>query len=184
MKIASKLLISFTAFSLNACLATAPIHPEAQRHNRCGVTFLKGGDLERAETSFRLSLEYNPCHADALHNLALVYLLRGDLDRAEKHEREALECRPDLVQAVNGLGAIMRGRGDLARAEELFSGAVSMDPGYLDARRNLITTALDLGDRSLARQQLDRLALLSPKDPFLESVRQRIERKELSARGK
>ncbi len=178
MKIASQLLISITAFSLSACLATAPIHPEAQRHNRTGVTFMQDGDLERAETSFRLSLEYNPCHADALHNLALVYLLRGDLERADKHEREALECRPDLVQAVNGLGAITRGRGDLARAEELFREAVRMDPGYLDARRNLITTALDIGDEALARRQLERLALLAPQDPFLAKVRDRFETKE------
>lgn len=174
MKIFCKLVISVLACTLSACLATAPIHPEGKRHNRAGVTFMRDGDLNRAETSFRLSLEYNPCNADALHNLALVYLLRGNLDQADKHEREALECRPDLVQAVNGLGAIERGRGDLAGAEELFRQAVQMDPGYLDARRNLITTALDLGDRALAGRQLERLQLLSPDDPLLDDARKRL----------
>jgi tetratricopeptide (TPR) repeat protein len=172
MKILKLFLLAVGAGGLAGCLATAPIHPEASRHNQTGVGHLRAGDLHRAEVCFRLSLEYNPCHADARHNLALVFLMRGDLDRAEKYEWEALECRADLVQAVNGLGVIYRKRGDLKTASELFAEAIGLDPGYLDARRNLIVTALDLGDTDRARIHLDRLAVLSPDDPLLSRVGQ------------
>jgi tetratricopeptide (TPR) repeat protein len=167
------LTLLWTIF-FQACLATAPIHPQAQRHNQTGVDHLQKGSLKHAAVCFRLSLEYNPCHADALHNLALVFLFQGNLERAEQHELEALECRPDLVQAVNGLGTIYRSRQDLDQAAELFSQAVAMDPGYLDARRNLILTMLDLGQPNRAQQHIERLKILSPKDPFLAQIEYRL----------
>jgi tetratricopeptide (TPR) repeat protein len=164
------LLIAFTG---PACLATAPIHPQARQHNRTGVTHLQSGRLHRAEVCFQLSLEYNPCHSDSLHNLALIYLMRKDLATAESKEREALDCNPDLVQAVNGLGVIRKEQGDPQEALELFEQAVQMDPGYLDARRNLILTALDLGKTKRARIHADRLSMLSPGDPVVALARNR-----------
>jgi len=154
----------------SACLATAPIHPEASRHNNTGVEHLQSGRLEQAATSFHLSLEYNPCHPDALHNLALIALLNEDLTTAEKYENEALTCRPDLVQAVNGLGVIKRARGNLEEALETFEQAIAMDPGYLEARKNLIITALDLGDREKAEVQTRRLRILAPEDPLAKET--------------
>lgn len=155
---------------LPGCLATAPIHPEAVRHNAAGVQHLQSGRLQAAATCFQLSLEYNPCHPDALHNLALISLLQGDLQTAETREQEALTCRPDLVQAVNGLGVIRRAHNNLEAAADLFEQAVSMDPGYLEARKNLILTALDLGDRKRAKIHADRLRMLSPGDPLLADL--------------
>ena len=45
-----------------------------------------------------------------------------------------------------------------------------MDPGYLEARKNLILTAMDLGDRERARVQLNRLTILVPDDPFISGM--------------
>ena len=166
-----RILVMRTAFACLAtcagCLATAPTHPEAARHNATGVRHLQAGRLRMAEAAFEVGLEYNPCFADALHNLALVVWQRGDLDRAERLEREALACRPDLVQAINGLGAIERRRGNLREAAWLFESVLEMDPGCLDARRNLILTALDLGDVDLAAEELTRLRVLAPGDPMV-----------------
>jgi tetratricopeptide (TPR) repeat protein len=164
------MFIRITLLSLaslfSACLATAPIHPEASRHNRTGVDHLQSGRLKQAATSFHLSLEYNPCHPDALHNLALIALLNEDLTTAERYENEALICRPDLVQAVNGLGVIKRARGNLEEALDIFEHAIAMDPGYLEARKNLILTALDLGKREKAKVHTRRLRILAPEDPM------------------
>ena len=165
-----RLIILFLGCFFSGCLATAPIHPEAARHNQNGVQYLQSNRLKEAATCFRLSLEYNPCHPDALHNLALISLLEGDLQTAETREHEALTCRPDLVQAVNGLGVVKRARGNLEEALDFFEQAVSMDPGYLEARKNLILTAMDLGDRERARVQLNRLTILVPDDPFISGM--------------
>jgi tetratricopeptide (TPR) repeat protein len=148
------------AVLFQACLATAPLHPRARQLNAQAVVHLKAGKLEDARTHLMLSLEYNPCHADALHNLALIYLLQDDLEAAELREREALECNPELVQAVSGLGVIRKKRGFKQEALSLFELAVSMDPGYLDARRNLIATALELQENELAQRHNERLRVL------------------------
>ena len=166
----TRIILLSLGFIFSSCLATAPIHPEASRHNITGVEHLQSGRLKAAATSFHLSLEYNPCHPDALHNLALIALLNEDLATAERYENEALVCRPDLVQAVNGLGVIKRARGNLEEALETFEQAIAMDPGYLEARKNLILTALDLGKRERARVHLNRLAILAPDDPFIPEV--------------
>jgi tetratricopeptide (TPR) repeat protein len=156
----------FLSGFFTGCLATAPIHPEASRHNNTGVEHLQSGRLKQAATSFHLSLEYNPCHPDALHNLALIALLNEDLPTAERYENEALACRPDLVQAINGLGVIERAKGNLEKALEIFEHAIAMDPGYLEARKNLILTALDLGNREKAEVHTRRLRILAPEDPI------------------
>jgi tetratricopeptide (TPR) repeat protein len=145
---------------LAGCVASAGLHPEAVRLNRIGVERLRAGEHGAARTAFMLSLEYSPCYPDALHNLALV----------EQFENEALACRPDLVQAVNGLGAIARARGRPEQAAHWFQRAVGMDPGYLDARRNLILTLIDLDVPERLRVQVDRLRLLNPGDPVLEDL--------------
>jgi tetratricopeptide (TPR) repeat protein len=116
-------------------------------------------------------LEYNHCHADALHNLALIDLIKNDLESAEEHEVDAHRCQPDMVQAVVGMGAIRKALGELHDAYELFSQAVQMDPGYLDARRNLILVAIELGEIEEVDKQMARLAVLAPEDPFLKSIR-------------
>jgi tetratricopeptide (TPR) repeat protein len=165
-----RIALLFLGGFLPGCLATAPIHPEASRHNTTGVEHLQSGRLKAAATAFHLSLEYNPCHPDALHNLALIALLNEDLPTAERYENEALICRPDLVQAVNGLGVIERAKGNLEEAMGFFEQAIAMDPGYLEARKNLILTALDLGDRNKAEVHTRRLRILAPEDPMLAEL--------------
>jgi tetratricopeptide (TPR) repeat protein len=154
------------ALLLPACLATAPIHKEAVRFNDLGVSYLQSNDVRSAGKAFELSLEYNPCFADALHNLALVAIQNKKLERAARLERRALDCRPDLVQAYNGLGVIARTMGRLDEALNWFESAISMDPGYLDARRNIILTARDLHLVDKMKDELARLRVLAPDDPF------------------
>ncbi|MBN2497417.1 MAG: tetratricopeptide repeat protein [Deltaproteobacteria bacterium] len=166
MKIARDCLTGMLVFGLLSagCALRSPLHPEAVRLNRLGASSLAAGRLEKARVALELSLEYNPCHAEALHNLATVAYLRGELDQAEAMERRSLGCG-ELVQAVNGLGAVAARRGRDAEALSHFARAVQLDPGYLDARRNLIATAIRERDWDLAREQLQRLLLLAPGDP-------------------
>lgn len=164
-------LAAWVAVSLTGgCLATAPIHPQARHHNRCGAARLQAGMPDRAEVHLRISLEYNPCYGEALHNLALADLMRGRMEAADRHEREAVRCDPGLVQAVCGMGVILDQRGKPEQALAHYREAVRMDPGYLDARRNLVLAAARLGRFDLVRRHLPRLEILSPGDPVLERV--------------
>jgi Flp pilus assembly protein TadD len=146
-----------------ACWVYGPVHPQARLLNRAGAIHLRAGRLVEAQAALGLSLEYSPCYAQALHNLALLESLRGRLQRAEGFEFAALECRPDLVQAINGLGVLALRRGAISQAREWFEQALAVDPGCLDARRNLILIARRNGDlQTLVRQQKKLEALMSP----------------------
>ncbi len=145
---------------LGGCVVRGAIHPVAARLNSNAARYLKEGRPEAARAPLLVALEYNPCYAGALHNLALVEFMGGSLDKAEELEHEALECKDDLVQAINGLGLISRSRGDLDLALEWFGHALEIDPGCLNARRNLVDTLHMLGREVEAKEEGRRLEVL------------------------
>ena len=149
----------------SACWMRTRPHPEARRLNDLAARALAAGRLDKAQAQLEISLEYNPCYAPALHNQALLALLRRDLDGAEAWERQALACDP-LVQAVNGLGVIALERQGPEAALVHFRRALALDPGYVDARRNLILCLLRLRRFREARRSLRRLQALVPGDAW------------------
>jgi tetratricopeptide (TPR) repeat protein len=55
-----------------------------------GNVFFDAGDLSRAEYSYRRATEENPQHANALHNLAVVYHKQGKVAESVKLQRQAV----------------------------------------------------------------------------------------------
>lgn len=155
------LVTMFVIFAcLGGCIVRAPIHPVAAKLNMEAARALSAGRPEQARAPLLVALEYNPCYAGALHNLALVEFMGGALDKAWDLELEALECQDDLVQAINGLGLIARRRGEQELALEWFEHALEVDPGCTDARRNLIDTLKSTGRSAQARAEGTRLKAL------------------------
>jgi hypothetical protein len=64
-----------------------------------GKNYLDAGDSTNAVASFRMAVEANPTHTDALVNLALAYLHAGDPDAALKTARRVQELDPKLIAA-------------------------------------------------------------------------------------
>ncbi|HOX45191.1 MAG TPA: tetratricopeptide repeat protein [Myxococcota bacterium] len=159
------------AACLSGCLGGGAVPPEAVRMNRLGVERLRVGDAEGARAALQVSLEYQPCFADALANLALLAYRAGQLERAEALVVQALDCRPDLVQAHNLGGAVARAQGRLEEAEARYLDALALDPGALDPRRNLVLLGLERGDLGAAEEQLRRLTALAPDDAWLQPLR-------------
>jgi Flp pilus assembly protein TadD len=167
------LFVAILSFVVSGCLLKASIHPEAERLNSRGAALMTEGRFHEAGICFGLSLEYSPCMAEALHNLAVLALLEKDLDEADRREREAIACRPDLVQAITGMGAVSWARGKIEEAIAHFEKAIEMDPGCLDARRNLVLAYLKVEDLRRARIHADRLQVLSPGDAVVAMARDR-----------
>jgi Flp pilus assembly protein TadD len=164
------LLVGIAAHAC-ACLVTAsPVHPEAERLNSQGASAMAEGRMREARVCFELALEYGECNAEVLHNLGVWHLLQGQYAGAARWEEQALACRPDLIQALCGLGVARWRQGDPEEARALFLQALHMDPGSLDARRNLVWLDLEQGRAGAARAQLERLLALSPDDPILQQL--------------
>jgi tetratricopeptide (TPR) repeat protein len=56
---------------------------------RLGNTFYDADDLDRAEYSYERSIEENEEHANAQHNLAVVYREQGKIDKSVKQRKKA-----------------------------------------------------------------------------------------------
>jgi tetratricopeptide (TPR) repeat protein len=114
---------------------------------------LAHGQLDDAEASLRLAVEYNPRYAEPYNNLGLVLLARADAAHAEPFFLRAVRLNRDFAEAWNNLGvARVRTLPQDADAEaqgpaiEAFREALAINPGLLDARINLLRRLLSLRD--------------------------------------
>lgn len=140
-----------------ACASAGGLPTAAIDHNREGAHAFASGDLDTAEASFRLALEYHPRFAEPHANLGLVMLRRGDVRAAEDHLRTAIELNADFDEAWANLGVVLLRIGEVDDAIEAFEAALAIDPGLQDARSNLATTWMKQERFAEARAQWMRL---------------------------
>jgi len=60
-----------------------------EAYYRLGNTFYDADDLDRAEYSYERAIEENEEHANAQHNLAVVYREQGKIDKSVKQRKKA-----------------------------------------------------------------------------------------------
>lgn len=125
-----------------------PANPEALAAWREGRGRLLGGDLAKAEDSFKRAAGLDPKSHLPVLGLAEVALHRGDLGRAEAAMAQARERAPKSaeVAAVSGRVAVARKRA--ADAEREFRRAMALDPKFMTPR-------LDLADLFMATGRVD-----------------------------
>ena len=56
---------------------------------RLGNTYFDSGDLDRAEYAYKRAVEENEDHANAQHNLAVVYKKQGKISKSVKQRKKA-----------------------------------------------------------------------------------------------
>ena len=159
------LLLILLIFSFSAC---GPVNmkpsPQTLKLVEQGAEWLKSGDLNRAEASYSLALEYRPNMAEAYNGLALVALERGDRELAVKHLRKALTFNEDLAEAHNNLGVLYYRAGKMKKSRTHLISALGVDPGYHTARGNLVRTLLKMGKHKEARTHLLKITAQKPDD--------------------
>ena len=143
-----------------ACASTGALPPQAVTHNRVGADRLESGQLDDAESRFRLALEFHPGFAEPHANLGLVMLQRGRLAEAEDFFRAAIRLDQDFDEAWSNLGVVLLRRSRVEEATRAFEEALAIDPGHVPARRNLADVWMMRRDYSQARAQLLRLVQL------------------------
>jgi Tfp pilus assembly protein PilF len=145
------------------CAATAPLAPKAIALNNQGAEALANDDLEHAEATLGLALEYNPRFTEAWVNLALVEMRLDHLERAHHYLRRAVELNPDLPAPFHGMGLLEERRGQLEKAEKSYRAALKVDPGFGPARVNLGRLLFARQDFNAAREQFLRLTEVAPR---------------------
>ncbi len=103
------------ALATSQPLAQHASQPEAARHYRDAVEYLKSGRLSESETAHRRVLSLVPNHAPSLHHLGLIAFQRRELEGAADFIRQSLSVKPDYHEAWLNLAIILN---EMSRAKE------------------------------------------------------------------
>jgi Flp pilus assembly protein TadD len=111
------------------------------------------GDLNAAIGFLESVLELDPNHAEAAHQLGVLYVESGELEAAEKHFQLALSHRETnaRLHADYGYFCYLTGRTDDARRH--LTRATELDPSLAKAQTNLAMLEARLGDLPSARRR-------------------------------
>ena len=121
-----------------------------------GGVHLEKQQYDTAIKQFQIVLEQSPNNPIVLNNLAWVYQQKKDPSAIDYAER-AYKGSPDSPAILDTLGWILIEKGDTARAVSLLQKAVSLAPEAAEIRYHLAVGLQQSGDKSAARQELERL---------------------------
>jgi tetratricopeptide (TPR) repeat protein len=109
-----------------------------------------------AENALRAALAQEPDNVAALDLLGFVLYFQERPAEAEAACRRVLELRPDRAYALKGLGLCLAKQGSVDEGITYLERAIEQEPGWFDARWDLIVTLtaarrFDAADAALAR---------------------------------
>ncbi len=145
-------------------------HPnDAAVEYQLATGYILRGDLARAEHHLSHVVALRPNLAMALNNLAWV-LVQSGKPGAVAYAQRAVDALPNRPPLMDTLALALAADKQIPKALELQKRAVEIAPGDMGLRLNLARIALQAGDKTLARTELDRLASMGAKLPFQPEV--------------
>jgi tetratricopeptide (TPR) repeat protein len=141
------------------------------------AAFYRAGAYERAVVYIDRALKLKPNQPDALTAMGDTKYDMGDFKEAAKFYERALVQRPDDVNVRTDLGNtyFRREPPDYDRAISEYRKALAVNSKNEKTLQNLATAALRKGDKTTARDALNRLAAINPANPALPSLRSGLE---------
>lgn len=112
-----------------------------------GLVLDRLGRRTEATAEYRLALDRDPNHPDALNNLGVVLASQGQLNQAVPHFERLVAIDPDNADAHANLGVVLLGVGAQAPAAAAFSEALRLSPTHARAREGL----RQLGEGAIGR---------------------------------
>jgi tetratricopeptide (TPR) repeat protein len=125
----------------------------------------QAGRLREAERIYRLILEKQPDHPDAVRLLGVVALQVARYADAVSLLQQAVTIRPDYAEACTDLGLALQGVGRLEDAHAAHAKALALKPDFAEAHNNLgliLHAQGELSDAVAAYEKALRLRPLFP----------------------
>lgn len=118
------------------------------------------GNFPLAETRLRRVVAAYPTNTLALNNLAWVLVQNGQGEAALPFAQRAVQLAPEAAALQDTLAMALAANKQLDQALVVQKKAVEMVPSDNQLRFNLARLAIQAGDKTLARNELDRLKAL------------------------
>jgi len=134
----------------------------ASAFNTLGVIYRRHGNLAQAEVALRYALAREPTNTHVMSNLVDVLNGLGYTSEASELTRRLAQLEPNPPLSFFNRGMAALRKGDYKLAQEMFTKEVERAPYYHEFHFWLAVALVGLGDRDLARQQLELAIEASP----------------------
>ncbi|HLL69988.1 MAG TPA: tetratricopeptide repeat protein [Pyrinomonadaceae bacterium] len=141
------------------------------------TVFYKLKAYDKAALYLGRAVELKPKDTDALVALGNTKYDAGDFPTAATFYERALALQPQNADVQTDLGNtyFQRQPPDYRRAIEEYRKTLKIDPRHEKALQNIAAAALQLGDKTIAREAVQQLAAVNPANPTLAALRTRVE---------
>jgi tetratricopeptide (TPR) repeat protein len=137
----------------------------------------ESGNTDAAIEAYEGLAEIDPQNTDTWLRLADLYAEVGAMERSAAAYEKVVELDPEgAPQVFFNLGALLINKADRTdedsgRAVSAFRQALKLDPGYLEARKQLAFALLGTGDRAGAKTELEAYVALAPNAPDSQQMK-------------
>jgi predicted O-linked N-acetylglucosamine transferase (SPINDLY family) len=108
-----------------------------QQELELGMQHHQAARLDEAEASYRLILQQQPDHPEALHLSGVVAYQRGNVEEGERLVLRALQFEPNNSKFLSNLGLILAKLGKLPEAVAAYRKALEASPDLAETHFNL-----------------------------------------------
>jgi len=134
----------------------------AQNHNNLGDYYFRHGELDKAISEFKITINLNPAYADAYHNLANIYYQQKRWAEAKEAYQKAIEINPKLWQSYQNLAGISYEEGKAGESEKYLEQALAINPQNASLLTNLALLYMKKNEFPEAREKLQQALLIDP----------------------
>ena len=146
-------------------LAALKAYPKLAGAQRIlGLVYLQQGNVDRAIAVLEASLRNEPFHPEALTNLAFAYFQAQNVGLAMELIETCRRLHPDYKPALLQEGVMRLGQPGSEVAVDVLREAVEAFPNLPGPRNNLAVALARVGDRAGAREQLEKLLEMDPRN--------------------
>jgi protein O-GlcNAc transferase len=138
----------------------------ALAHFDLGLLYEEQGELTKAETEFRKSLELMPGHPIAHGYLGVLLMNQGRYQEAETSLRHCIQVQPNEAAAHDNLGMVFYLQNKYSEAIPHFKQALEINPAIENTWNNLGGTYIRLGQWSEAETCYNKSLHINPDNPL------------------
>jgi predicted O-linked N-acetylglucosamine transferase (SPINDLY family) len=144
---------------------------EAETLYEAGITLLRTGDYEGAQTRFTAALASDPKFVMALNGLGLALSSMGQDDAALTAYNEAVRIEPNFASPYINRAVLQHRRGDAAGALASLDKAIALQPDNPNAHNNRGSILTELQQPKAAIASLEQVMAIDPNYPLVAGLR-------------
>ncbi len=126
------------------------------------VAFHNAGQGAQAQTAYESVIAACPSHAEAMHNLGLLFVQHGHFKDAAEWLSRATITNPQQPIYFSNYGNVLQDLQRWSEAVPQYQKAIALDPGYADANYNLGNALQKIGQHAVAIESYRRAIALNP----------------------